>query len=179
MSTATWSPSRVRELVRGVQPRPARQDHGRADRTVERDRAGKRRPGPDHVRTLDPGFGQHRLDELGRRVESGRRGVVDVELGQPLDEHRRREVGDRDPHETVVEVNPDHGTRGRIEAKQDRRAAPAGGPGLRLTRRLLDDEPASLQLRDERRNGRPGQPGVPGEVAPARGAVPTQRVDHP
>ena len=76
---------------------------------------------------------------------------------------------------STVEVDPDDSTGAGIQAQPAGRASahPRGRGAVGV-----DDEPARLEVGDDRRDRRPGEPGGARQLPATRGAGAPERVDH-
>ena len=124
LSRCTGMPSRAPSSSAGRTPGPAGQDLAGVHRARGAvDRARQPDAGAEDARAVDLGRGEHRVGELDRDVERALGGGVDVELAHALGEDRAREVGDRDVHVLVAEVDAEHEARGAVDREQRRRPA--------------------------------------------------------
>ena len=123
LSTLTGHVEPLAQLLAGGDADPAGQDRRRADHAVDLvDRAREAEPGADHA-SVDARLGEQLLDQVAarRRALLGRRGRCRAD--RALGEDRRRQVGHRDAHVVVAEVDAERGAGRGVEREQDRWAA--------------------------------------------------------
>ena len=142
------------------------------------DRAGHCHAGSEDHGAVDSRLVERLLDDAGGDGEGRVRVVVDVELGGTLGQHGTGEVRDDRADPRVIEIDADDDPGRRLEPQQHRRPAHGRRPHLaRLAAVALSDEAPVMEVRHQRRDGRPRHAGDPGDVGPAEGAVAAQGVD--
>jgi hypothetical protein len=113
----------ARQLGSGPNIGPLTQDRRRGDRLRPPvDRRGEAHADAQYAASVDPRLGEQPRHQRRAGVEGRTRSGVHVEIDPALRHDRRREIGNRDTHVPVPEVEPRRG----IEAQpRRRRAAPA------------------------------------------------------
>src|SRR4051795_2830765 len=104
-------------------------------------------------------------------------GGTGVDCRGPLGKDGVGEVGDRDTHVTVAEVDADERPRRLIERDEDRRPAALRAPRRRRAL-ALDDQAGGLQVGDETGDRGAAEAGLAGDVGTADRPAVAESVHH-